>query len=977
MRRPWDSNPQMLQNVTIIPKILKFFQKNTDIHEEIIYERNVMNISEFLKNLKAGIEVPQNLLFLKVYDKNNDSVFDEKEIKKLKKDISVFAAKDGNKADLSDDEALAFFNKKMIEYNPEFKEIKGSTDIWEGGSHIASQAVGLVKGWFNQFKDKHINAYDRLENNTRYQNLSESKKNIAKSMLEISIRYMLDVEEDADIDDFAGKFEGGGLAATIHKEIEVILAACEDKNLSEEDAKTISENLPKLLQLPNFQILPNIYQLKRYGTLPTDNIEFIVNNNMYFKEDWNSEIKDELEILLKADKQSLERYVELKKINEKNLPTESRKLVQLDDESFQKAKSIKANPALNKFFNQEDDIINLVQLGDNAIQTVIEILSAQDLKDIKFETHELISFANEPEKIESLHSLKNTRLALFVESKEHAEKIKYVNDMINQSLQKVNFDKEQELERQRLADYDISNEDIKDKKFFDEEYILELANCSTEQLNMLYKLLNTEFKSKDGKFVPIQVNYNFTDSAKNYSDENLKNFSQILGALDFDTIKHIDNEPGACLYNIAMYPESDVYKFMIEHPKFKFEYQGSVARAEQIIKTPDNPNMKYIFDFSWKKDDNHYNLIETQEKIPDSNDKNKYTVKTINKKNNIEQLTEFTNTPQGELVTKDVVKYYNKDGTLNRTVTSAPSSIEGIMNQSVTYPDGSVKPLQFVSQQDGNMIIEKHFTSPLGTTTDYHNEETADGIRIIDYTIKKDDEVLLDKHYTFQQIDENHILSSVNGVPYDVIFEEEKITITNKNDNTKNVIDLTGKIGENNRDLIFAILKKIPPDRLLIISKRELNKIQYDEKLKYNANWHVDKHTINIGNFKEADDSEVNLNKIFAVFMHEFGHFADLPQKYVTAISKGKGMGETFDKELAAYKDNSTQIQQDYVDYLIHYNYGLDGESEPLKESLGDAEMGVFATDLPLQLRMRLLEFQANFPELIAKFINAYDKQAK
>ena len=111
--------------------------------------------------------------------------------------------------------------------------------------------------------------------------------------------------------------------------------------------------------------------------------------------------------------------------------------------------------------------------------------------------------------------------------------------------------------------------------------------------------------------------------------------------------------------------------------------------------------------------------------------------------------------------------------------------------------------------------------------------------------------------------------------------------------------------------------------------------------------------------------------------MHEFGHFADLPQKYVTAISKGKGMGETFDKELAAYKDNSTQIQQDYVDYLIHYNYGWDGESEPLKESLGDAEMGVFATDLPLQLRMRLLEFQANFPELIAKFINAYDKQAK
>ena len=39
--------------------------------------------------------------------------------------------------------------------------------------------------------------------------------------------------------------------------------------------------------------------------------------------------------------------------------------------------------------------------------------------------------------------------------------------------------------------------------------------------------------------------------------------------------------------------------------------------------------------------------------------------------------------------------------------------------------------------------------------------------------------------------------------------------------------------------------------------------------------------------------------------------------------------------------------------------------------------MSIFASDLPLQLRMRLLEYQANFPELIAKYINACDEQVK
>ena len=111
--------------------------------------------------------------------------------------------------------------------------------------------------------------------------------------------------------------------------------------------------------------------------------------------------------------------------------------------------------------------------------------------------------------------------------------------------------------------------------------------------------------------------------------------------------------------------------------------------------------------------------------------------------------------------------------------------------------------------------------------------------------------------------------------------------------------------------------------------------------------------------------------------MHEFGHFIDLPQKREVKISKNKDIKQTFEVELEAYKKQSTKTQQDYIKYLIHPTECLFHISQPLEEALGDAEMSLFAGDLPLLFRMRLLEYQANFPELIAKFINACDEQAK
>ena len=82
---------------------------------------NGINIDPKIFNLSVNLTKETN--FLKGYSEFGFSIFEE-EVEKLKEDLNLFAAKDGNLTNLSEEESIEFYNATMKKINKDFKPIK-------------------------------------------------------------------------------------------------------------------------------------------------------------------------------------------------------------------------------------------------------------------------------------------------------------------------------------------------------------------------------------------------------------------------------------------------------------------------------------------------------------------------------------------------------------------------------------------------------------------------------------------------------------------------------------------------------------------------------------------------------------------------------------------------------------------------------------------------------------------------------------
>lgn len=73
--------------------------------------------------IKSGILINNDEAFLKSFG-DEYGIFTDEGIKLLKKELSVFAAKDGNAEELSEEESIDFYNKLMKASDKDFEEVK-------------------------------------------------------------------------------------------------------------------------------------------------------------------------------------------------------------------------------------------------------------------------------------------------------------------------------------------------------------------------------------------------------------------------------------------------------------------------------------------------------------------------------------------------------------------------------------------------------------------------------------------------------------------------------------------------------------------------------------------------------------------------------------------------------------------------------------------------------------------------------------
>ncbi|MDO5307212.1 MAG: hypothetical protein Q4E83_05580 [bacterium] len=265
-------------------------------------------------------------------------------------------------------------------------------------------------------------------------------------------------------------------------------------------------------------------------------------------------------------------------------------------------------------------------------------------------------------------------------------------------------------------------------------------------------------------------------------------------------------------------------------------------------------------------------------------------------------------------------------------------------------------------------VIEKSLESYDGTTTDYGYNEDKNG-NSFSYIHIKDagGKSLLDYKHKFKKIDDNHFISIENDKRYDIVYFDDKVTVTQKDNKTGNELDkVTLEIGENESETsllskdLLRLLKKLSGSAYFDIAKSNTKIYLKKGSQKQNATFRY--HNYNKATSIIVSDYFNNLEDIF-VLQHEIGHLKDFQHK----IKNNNDLIDIFKKEREMlFKKAPLPI----INSLCYFVSKDSTEYNALKEIIGEVNAFLYASNNSPMLESRGHFLQEYFPQTFAKIAN-------
>ena len=488
-------------------------------------------------------------------------------------------------------------------------------------------------------------------------------------------------------------------------------------------------------------------------------------------------------------------------------------------------------------------------------------------------------------------------------------------------------------------------------------------------------------------------NLNNTEWNNKYSEKDKKAFASLYSkkAIDFDTIKKVGVKSD---FNMDSMSEIYLMGKDINDSEFtdklsksldtldknykvtRFERSKYEPDTEYSIKIePKNPTVgnAKMLSFSTEK----FEVIGETEKSSNIDTERRQYVEVITSKdfrNNTESVKSSYHDKEtlGTAVYKEVITHKDKNGNVTRKDILSESPIEGIFNLKYEYPNGEFKDVvkASVDEKTGIKTIKKDMESSNGTRTEFLYEDDPNGNRIIDYKITKSDgKVLLKQSQTFEVIDENHFVSSKNGMKYEIEKSDKELKIKNLHHNTETSIKFDKMIKGKHQQEVVGMLKKLSGDELFDVVD-SLNKIKSNP------------HEKNLYSYYEPDKKSISTADNLFVFLHELGHAKDSAVKRKDTPDNdnefyvgNKNIREVYLKERKAFNKNFPPAQRDHIDYFIqargHYQGQWGGLSEIVAET--NALANTYTDSSVKELSSRTHYLQQHFPETIAAIQNAME----
>ncbi len=523
----------------------------------------------------------------------------------------------------------------------------------------------------------------------------------------------------------------------------------------------------------------------------------------------------------------------------------------------------------------------------------------------------------------------------------------------NQIIDLMNLDDEKYSQAVELLE--LSKQRSEEISGFD---VIKLAQTDAENFEKVKRLVLTKINDNSG--FDLYLSSSEIVALAKLDDDKLNNAIALFNIQGRTTTERLSGEIIAKLVEID---KNLLNRFISENPNFIVRNYSTTTG--NITLEPERGSNKQLV---YNKDSG---LVETSEKSDIRYDENgeivgyKKSVKNI--ANGITQESYYEK-PEGyssPVLVKDTIKELDNSGNVILVTNIDKSSVNGVFNITITDSNGNTKPVQYAyKDEEGKVVVYKSIPSPDGSKIEYHYEKSQDNKSLSSYVIKdKNGTVLFERNQTNEVLSESpyRVIASVNGKVYEVKFDGKKIFITDKSNNKQEEIDLNNVIEKDGEEVILELLKKVPPQQLLMMKKFPILKMKYEKDnllLQESANWQNVPRSLTIGERSYAKDDQ----ELFMVFVHEYGHYLDtnVRTNELNNVSDNSELNEIYQEELKNFASTSTASQQEMISYFTDFSRADD---ERVAESNAIINNGIF-DDV---FAGRQYYLQKYFPKTIAK----------
>ncbi len=524
----------------------------------------------------------------------------------------------------------------------------------------------------------------------------------------------------------------------------------------------------------------------------------------------------------------------------------------------------------------------------------------------------------------------------------------------NQILTLISFDDEKYS--QALDLLELSKKRTEEINGFD---IIELAQSDSKNFEKVKKLVLTRVNITPN--IEIYLTGREITALSELDDDNLSYALELFNIEGRTTDELLSGEAIARLVELD---KNILNQFIKDNPNFIVRNFSS--RSDNITLEPERgSNKQFIFN-------KNFGLVETSLKSEIKYDDNGEEISFIKKINNIanritqESYYEKPKDYSAPVLVKDIIKKFDKDRNVISVTNIDKSVVSGAFNITITDSNGNTVPVQYAYKNDeGDIIVYKNIISPDGSKIEYNYKGKQDDSYVSSYVIRdKNENVLFERNQFYEVLskDPYNSISSVNGFEYEVVFDGKKIFVTNMSNNNQEMIDLSKVIEKDGEEIILELLKKMPPQQLLMMKKTPILKMEYEDNnplLQENANWQSVSRHLTIGEHAYIDE---DMEVLYMPFMHEYGHYLDtnIKSNELNNISDNQETNEIFKQELESFFKDTSVTQQNMISYFTDY---VSADDERVAETNTIINNGVF-DDAYAQ---RQYYFQKYFPKTIAK----------